>query len=605
MASPASSKKQIIESIKDKKNILVTVSNNPSVDELSAALGLTIFLNKLDKHATAIASGEIPSALDFLDPGKTFEATADSLRDFIIALDKEKADHLRYKLDGDVVKIFITPYRTTITKKDLEFSQGDYNVEMVIALNVASRDELDKALSAHGKILHDAVVATVTTGTTKSNIGTIDWHEDSTSGVSEMVTEIAQELKTAKADIDEQISTAFLTGIVASTERFSNDLTSSKVMTMSAELMASGANQQLIAAQLQGSTTDDPKDIQSVEADDEKEIVESPEEQSDPTKLTISRDEETKSEHEPEPSKESADGTMSISHELEGTIEEVADQVRQESQEDATRTAEAQLNEIVSESPVQPAPADSIETVVAPPSITDELEQATAELQSGPLVGKSVVPDETSSPLVGGTLNATTAAAAEQKREDLKNDQNRTILTHSSSPLGGQPTIVNETPLNAAMASAVDEPTVTDIFAAPLAGPGDSAVEIKSNLALDPLTQPVEPPVPIVSTMPTLNPLSDPAQDALAAVNAVIDNSPAPMTLPTIPTAPAVGGLPTLADIEAGSAAGLPPMPDFSSLPPLPSAPTGIDMGGLPSLPTAPPPAQEFNPSQFQIPPQD
>ena len=89
MATPASSKKQIIESIKDKKNILVTVSNNPSVDELAAALGLTIFLNKLDKHATAIASGNIPSALDFLDPGKTFEATADSLRDFIIALDKE------------------------------------------------------------------------------------------------------------------------------------------------------------------------------------------------------------------------------------------------------------------------------------------------------------------------------------------------------------------------------------------------------------------------------------------------------------------------------------------------------------------------------------
>ena len=104
MASPASSKKQIIESIKDKKNILVAVSSSPSVDELSAALGLTIFLNKLDKHVTAIASGTIPSALGFLDPEKTFEATADSLRDFIIALDKEKADHLRYKLDGDVVK---------------------------------------------------------------------------------------------------------------------------------------------------------------------------------------------------------------------------------------------------------------------------------------------------------------------------------------------------------------------------------------------------------------------------------------------------------------------------------------------------------------------
>ena len=85
----------------------------------------------------------------------------------------------------------------------------------MIALNVASRDELDKALSAHGKILHDAVVATITTGDIKSSLGTLDWHEDAATGVSEMVTEVAQELKTAKADIDEQIATAFLTGIVA------------------------------------------------------------------------------------------------------------------------------------------------------------------------------------------------------------------------------------------------------------------------------------------------------------------------------------------------------------------------------------------------------
>jgi len=100
-------KQQIIEKIKSANNILVTVSKNPSVDELSATLGLSVLLNKLDKHATAIFSGLFPPAITFLDPDKVFEGTADSLRDFIIALDKEKADHLRYKVEGDVVKIYI------------------------------------------------------------------------------------------------------------------------------------------------------------------------------------------------------------------------------------------------------------------------------------------------------------------------------------------------------------------------------------------------------------------------------------------------------------------------------------------------------------------
>jgi hypothetical protein len=159
-----SARQQIVEKIKGSTNVLVTVSANPSVDELSAALGLTSMLNGLKKHATAVVSGDIPPAITFLEPTKTFENTVDSLRDFIIALDKEKADHLRYKVEGDVVKIFITPYRTTITQDDLDFSQGDYNVELVLALGVKDKDNLDKALQAHGKIFHDATVATLTCG---------------------------------------------------------------------------------------------------------------------------------------------------------------------------------------------------------------------------------------------------------------------------------------------------------------------------------------------------------------------------------------------------------------------------------------------------------
>ena len=626
MATPASSKKQIIESIKDKKNILVTVSNNPSVDELAAALGLTIFLNKLDKHATAIASGNIPSALDFLDPGKTFEATADSLRDFIIALDKEKADHLRYKLEGDVVKIFITPYRNTITQNDLEFSQGDYNVEMVIALNVASRDELDKALSAHGKILHDAVVATITTGDVKSSLGTLDWHEDAATGVSEMATEVAQELKTAKADIDEQIATAFLTGIVASTDRFSNDLTSSKVMTMSAELMASGANQQLIAAQLESSTesvapvnspVDTPPNEQVSVASEESSPVDD-----DPTRLTIDRSAEPVVAATPDVPSEpvEATGTMSINHELVGSLDQVASQVRQESQEDAARAAEEQLSEIAeSAAAAQPAHSE-LEAVVAPvaeaapASITAELEQATAALQSAPepIISQVVAANEMGTPMVGGTLNATTAAAAEQKREDLRNDQNRTILTHGGGRLGDQPALGSDAPLNAAMAAQQDEMPSVDIFAAPITPPTIEPLGMVETPDISPLMPQAEAAVSPFEPAPQPAPVfGSETQDALAAVNAVLESAPEPQIQPepmtAMPAAPmdSTMGIPTLADIESSSVTGLPPMPDFSSLPPLPSAPIGIDPSGLPTAPMDPVATpQEFNPAQFQIPPQ-
>src|SRR5579864_8831542 len=138
-------KSQIVERLKQANNVLVTVSNNPSVDQLAACIGLTLILNKLDKHATAVFSGNTPSTIEFLQPEATLEKTTDSLRDFIISLDKSKADKLRYKVEDKYVRIYITPYHTSLSEKDLEFSLGDYNVELVIALGVKKREELDQA----------------------------------------------------------------------------------------------------------------------------------------------------------------------------------------------------------------------------------------------------------------------------------------------------------------------------------------------------------------------------------------------------------------------------------------------------------------------------
>jgi hypothetical protein len=241
-------RQSLIDRIKQAQNILVTVSINPSVDQLSAAIGLTIALNKLDKHGTAVFSGQIPSTIDFLKPEETLEKNTDSLRDFIIALDKNKADKLRYKVENDVVRIFITPYRTSLSQNDLEFSQGDFNVDVVVALGVNEQKDLDAAIAAHGRILHDATIATVSNGT-QSSLGTLNWMDANASSLSEMMVALVDGLD--KKLLDGQIATALLTGIVASTERFSNDKTSPKTMSASAELMAAGANQQLIANELE------------------------------------------------------------------------------------------------------------------------------------------------------------------------------------------------------------------------------------------------------------------------------------------------------------------------------------------------------------------
>lgn len=661
-----SAKQQIVDKIKDKSNILVTVSTNPSVDELSAALGLTLLLNKMKKHATAVFSGAIPPAITFLDPQKTFENTVDSLRDFIIALDKEKADHLRYKVEGDVVKIFITPYRTTITSDDLEFSQGDYNVELVLALGVQNRDELDSALAAHGRILHDATVASIMAGSEESELGSINWREQNASSLSEMVVNVVDGLKGEKPLLDEQIATAFLTGIVAATDRFSNDRTSSRAMTVAAQLMSAGANQQLIASKLQAANEIGPNaEPTGGNADGTMDMAEG-----ESTKV-----DRTTKQKPPKNEAKKPDGELTISHEKEGGVEEVAQATEQEQQALAAKRAE---EELVKQTKAVPAAqqegaakqaeqdlAKQLAAVVpaasAAPSVADlqkDLAAASADVneaaeqhpgEAAPAPAQAAGQPTEEEPTMGGTLNATTEQAAEDKRRAMKDERNKTILTHGGGKYITDSEPAFQSPLNAASQPAEEPPNVDPFKEATL--PKITGVKAAGEQAV---SQPTPPPE--LPKMETLAPKPTPAvapppiepqpefyqappsetladldrqtrghspDEARAAVEAALNAAPfnpagqPAENLGSQPLGEVSHEQPSAPPLPAPEIPSLPPpppMPDFSSLPPMPSqSPTGEQpMGALPpekledmlgSAPQQPPQQSQPNdPAQFKIP---
>ena len=295
VSTETSIRAEVASKIAGSKNVLIALSSDPSVDEMAAAIGLSLFLDRLGKRATAIYSGATPNALEFLKPEETFETSADTLQDFVIALNKDKADHLRYKLDGDYVKIYITPYKARIAEEDLDFSYGDYNVDLVLALDVANGIDLDSALREHGRIMHDAVIINITTGN-PGKFGEIEWSNKHASSVSEMIADLLYGTS-SKDKIGRGEATAFLTGIVAATNRFSNAGTTSETMQIASKLMNSGANQQLVSKNI---TPDVENEMFSLsankineDADDAGEIDEGGiKEGADPTNLDISHGED-------------------------------------------------------------------------------------------------------------------------------------------------------------------------------------------------------------------------------------------------------------------------------------------------------------------------
>lgn len=590
------SKQLIAGRIKDATNILITVNRNPSVDQLAAAIGLSVMLNKLDKHATAIFSGQVPHAIDFLEPGKTFESNVSSLRDFIIALDKEKADRLRYKVEDGVVRIFITPYRTTITQNDLQFSEGDFNVELVIGLGVDNNEDLDEAIRSHGRILHDAAVVTINTAASKHSLGEINWTDDAASSLSEMLMSLSESLKSGI--LDEQIANALLTGIVAATNRFSNEHTTPRVMTMAAQLMAAGANQQLITAQLQTSG-----DVSEVESAQKSKDSSQPLRDGQSAKLTDEK-----------PAQPAADGEIHVTHEKPDAVA-VAEELAHERPSAAASSVETVEHDLpLPKLPSTPSVSDLQRDIAeANQSLDQEAARLTppstpaappAPEAARPTVNASVAAPVESSPIdwrdkiaappsMGGTLNATTSEAEAAREAEASSSTNHTILQHGSpSPAATDPFGMNyeETPAVGYISSSKQK-TLT-----PLSVPPQTSDFSGLTLSqIDEQTRQKPTPAPAVAAEPVVSSPTASVDDARAAVDAALGVSALP---------PASQPLqPSGDDQFQPVSTPLPPLPDFSTLPPLPQdnqPPIAAPEFSQPQ-PQAVSPAPA-DPGQFQIP---
>jgi hypothetical protein len=545
-------KKQVVDRIKQATNVLVTVSANPSVDQLAAAIGLTLLLNKLGKHGTAVFSGEVPSTIQFLEPEKTLEKNTDSLRDFIIALDKSKADKLRYKVEENVVKIFITPYKTSISEKDLDFSQGDFNVDVVLALGVRQQTDLDQAITSHGRILHDATVISINNGD-GGELGSIHWLDKSASSLSEMAVLLGNDL--GENLLDSQIATALLTGIVAETNRFSNNKTTPATMSVSSALMAAGANQQLVATKLQERPPEPP-----------------------PQRSQGKKPSPSGSDGGPGTPPKNDDGTLEIDHQDAGSPASDMPADNHDGSDSSLSQIhvddEGTLQNLTSPPPLAPLPPASQlpmplpQPVPAPPKAADP----DSRLMTGP-------------PSFGGTLTASSQTGDNEPTTDPMSMPafDTPFLSHDSAPQNTAPAAAaSPAPQKS---SLLDEETLTKIEK-DVDSPHAQPTEVNEDQAA---ASTLPPPAP------TELPVSEDAEldQARNAVQAAIVANPDAGSV-SLPPIDSLNAQPVFEDLHETPAptpapeplapiAPLPPLnPNLSALPPIPPADEPLDTLNMP-----------------------
>ena len=244
-------KQQTSESIRQAESILVITGQNPNVDQVASVLALSAILKKFGKKVSTVISDDIPASAKFLQTSKV-ERQLGGLRDFIMHVDLRSAevDKIKYTIENSKLNVHVTPFSGSFKQQDVSYSYGDYQYDLIIVLGVASYSKIDRVYAQNERLLEDIPMVNIDFHRINEQYGAINLIEPNAAGLGELLVALSESLQTGL--IDTEIATTILTGIMASTDRFTATHTTSKAMTVAAQMMAMGADQRKVVQGLYG-----------------------------------------------------------------------------------------------------------------------------------------------------------------------------------------------------------------------------------------------------------------------------------------------------------------------------------------------------------------
>jgi phosphoesterase RecJ-like protein len=238
------SQEQIKDQIGKNDAILICVGKNPEGDALGSALALYGSLKKMGKKVDVVSPGAVADKYVFMPEVDRISSKLEGARDYVFSLDidKKKLQQLRYEVEEDKLKIFITAKNGEISKDRISLESARFNYEIIIVLGTSDLESLGGVYDENSELFYDVPVINIDNNPSNEYFGKINLVDVAASSTAEIVFNLISELD--EKLIDEKIATDLLTGVIAATDSFQNKNTTPKAFMAAASLIAQGANKQ-------------------------------------------------------------------------------------------------------------------------------------------------------------------------------------------------------------------------------------------------------------------------------------------------------------------------------------------------------------------------
>lgn len=243
-----SPKQQVTERVNKAQKILLLTHKNPDGDALGGLLAMHSFLSKRGKEVMAVCNDVVPDVFSFLPNYDKISQNFAGNRDFVISVDigKIKADKIMYKVKEDKLNIIITPEKGEFTKDMISFDKGGSNFDLIIVLDCTDLERIGSPYEKNADLFYSTPIINIDHHAGNDYFGQVNLVELTATSTCEILVSILEALSPNKSPFDEEIATMLLTGIITDTGSFQNANTTPKSLTISAQLVASGAHREEI-----------------------------------------------------------------------------------------------------------------------------------------------------------------------------------------------------------------------------------------------------------------------------------------------------------------------------------------------------------------------
>ena len=242
--------KQTKKLIDNASNILIVFKKNYTVDSLASALAIFNILKKEGKDITiACDKFEIRDNIRFLKGVDLIKDKLVNLRRFIINLHLKNAgvEEFSYDVDDNELKIFITPKNGFFEEKDITTGSSDFIFDLIIVVDSPDLESLSGLYENNRELFYKVPIINFDHTTINENFGQINLIDLKSVATSQVVYGF---LKNNFNEIDDDVATLILAGIMVKTRVFKTFSITPDVLTITSELISFGADRGIIIKNL-------------------------------------------------------------------------------------------------------------------------------------------------------------------------------------------------------------------------------------------------------------------------------------------------------------------------------------------------------------------